>query len=81
MGQGRAGAGVTALTEAADASESCRWCGILHGKLCPYVKALEFSSNREVTRVEFLTPADFARPADTDKSAMTDYPKLGEGTR
>ena len=43
------------------ADGECRWCGESHPSplLCPWVKALEFSSGDEhVTRVEFLTPAD-----------------------
>ena len=42
--------------------EPCRWCGVGHGPLCPYVKALEFKDEMgnpdRVTRVEFITPND-----------------------
>ena len=60
----------------------CRWCGDKHGRLCPFVKALEFDGDQKVTRVEFLTPADFGsnrheledtrEPDDDDP-----YPRLG----
>ena len=38
---------------------ACRWCGHIHGDLCPSVKALEYHEDgTTVKRVEFLTPAD-----------------------
>lgn len=64
-----------------DAREPCRWCGLLHDKLCPYVKAIEFSpdSPLTVTRVEFLTPLDYPRAAGVDEEPETPYPKMGPG--
>lgn len=44
---------------AIDSAPRCRWCGHIHGDLCPQVKALEFAEDGvRVTRVEFITPID-----------------------
>lgn len=56
--------------------EPCRWCGDEHGKLCPYVKALNFDpTTRVITRVEFLTPADYGK-AVAELPPETEYPRL-----
>jgi hypothetical protein len=55
--------------------DPCRWCGHLHGVLCPWVKALEFSHGDDlVTRVEFFAPRDYA-PTPREEAPQTDYPK------
>lgn len=42
-----------------DENKACRWCHHFHGDgLCPHVKAFEFDTDGNVTRVEFLTPND-----------------------
>lgn len=39
----------------ATARPACGWCGKLHGRLCPYVKAIEFYDDGvTVKRVEFV---------------------------
>ena len=47
-------------TTSAVETAKCRWCGMIHGSLCPQVKAIEFFADGTVKRVEFKTPADFA---------------------
>jgi hypothetical protein len=39
--------------------EGCRWCGMIHGKLCPSVKAIEFHPDGTVRRVEFKSAQDY----------------------
>lgn len=40
----------------------CRWCGMVHGPLCPVVKAIEYQSDGiTVKRVEFKTAADYGQ--------------------
>lgn len=40
---------------------ACRWCGRMHGPLCPSVKAIEFEADGvTVKRVEFFCPNDYA---------------------
>jgi hypothetical protein len=54
-------------------TKPCRWCGELHGPLCPMVKALEFDKETEkVTRVEFLTAADMIAPHGSNYGAEPD---------
>ena len=49
---------------------ACRWCGLFHGKICPFVKALEFDEDGvNIIRVEFFPPASATSPVDAD------YPK------
>lgn len=76
MGSHRSVAGVTVL---ADATEPCRWCGETHGKLCPWVKAMEFNGIGDtITRVEFLTPKDYAvQPHGRPPDEEPDYERLG----
>ncbi len=65
----------------------CEWCGHIHGRLCPYVKAFEFrineSGERQVARVEFLTPADYPanKVSATGATVGEDYPRLGPSRR
>ena len=40
----------------------CRWCGHIHGDLCPQVKAYEFHPDGVVKRVEFFAPVDHVHP-------------------
>ncbi len=66
-------------------SGACIWCGLDHGKVCPFVKAFEFGVGGvptevpgvTVTRVEYMTPNDrhLAQRAATG-SDEADYPKL-----
>lgn len=59
-------------------SEPCQWCDLVHGKICPYVKALEFDIAGNVTRVEFLTAADVKPVAPKkEEEEQPDYPRLG----
>lgn len=60
-----------------DELTKCRWCGTLHGPMCPYVKALEFDAEGLVTRVEFLAPIDYPRWATEAKEPEPDYRKIG----
>lgn len=39
-------------------SESCQWCGMIHGTKCPLVKAIEYEHGM-VKRVEFFAPNDY----------------------
>lgn len=57
---------------------ACRWCGALHGPMCPHVKALEFDADspETVVRVEFVTAADFPQKQPAPPNAGDDYPKL-----
>lgn len=63
----------------------CRWCGHVHGVLCPYVKAYEYDAEGRITRVEFLTPVDY-HPTKLSQAASADaddgpgYPTLGRIT-
>lgn len=34
----------------------CHHCGVIHGLLCPYVKAYEYHLNGTLKRVEFRDP-------------------------
>lgn len=43
-------------------SDKCRWCGCLHGTLCPIVKEIEYFECGAVKRVVFKVPADYAIP-------------------
>jgi hypothetical protein len=62
---------------------ACRWCGAVHGPLCPAVKAFEFQyaegGEQQLVRVEFFAPIDYP-PRKPDVAAGDDYPKL-KGTR
>lgn len=40
----------------------CRFCGHVHGDLCPQVKAFEYDESGAVKRVEFFTPNDRVHP-------------------
>lgn len=60
--------------------EPCRWCGATHGKICPYVKAFEFGATGEITRVEFLTPADYP-PLKVDPADQQEYDRLGHDSK
>lgn len=40
----------------------CRFCGMIHGVMCPAVKAIEYFEDGTVKRVEFKTAADYAAP-------------------
>lgn len=40
-------------------TEQCLWCGLIHSRLCPAVKAIEYFQNGAVRRVEFKTETDF----------------------
>lgn len=64
-----------------DDAPTCRWCGMVHGPLCPYVKALEFGDfGTTVSRVEFFSPAELViqQPrAEPAPEADPEYPKLG----
>jgi hypothetical protein len=44
----------------------CRWCGAWHGPRCPWVRAIEYSGDGTITRVEFFQSAvsPFARNAN-----------------
>jgi hypothetical protein len=44
---------------------------------CPYVKAIEYDDVGNITRLEFLTPADYGRPHPAPTEAVDNYPKLG----
>lgn len=59
---------------------ACRWCGMVHGPLCPYVKALEFGDfGTTVSRVEFFSPVELVvqQPRALEPEAEPEYPKLG----
>lgn len=46
-----------------DNAIQCRWCGHIHGDLCPQVKALEFAADgATISRVEFFAPVDHIHP-------------------
>lgn len=45
-----------------DPQNKCRYCGHLHGDLCPHVKAFDYDENGNVKRVEFFTPNDRVHP-------------------
>lgn len=65
------------------ADETCQWCGLAHGKLCPSVKAMDFDMAGNVTRVEFMTPMDLRpehppAPPPEPEQAPPAYPKLGD---
>jgi len=54
----------------------CRWCGAVHGPLCPYVKALEFDRvTGLVVRVEFITPRDCVSAPSRSTDEEPDYPR------
>ena len=57
--------------------QSCRWCGETHGKICPWVKALEYDAAGTVTRVEFVTAADIKEPPKEEEPPRQSYPRLG----
>lgn len=41
-------------------TSKCKWCDMIHGTLCPTVKAIEyFEDGITVKRVEFKTAADY----------------------
>lgn len=41
----------------------CRWCDLVHGPMCPAVKALEYADDGvTVRRVEFKVVADYCLP-------------------
>ena len=43
--------------------DKCRWCELIHGPICPTVKAIEYYDDGvTVKRVEFKTAADYAIP-------------------
>ena len=50
------------MTTTASLQEVCRWCGSLHGHLCPAVKALEYYPDGTVKRVEFVGPLPVSQP-------------------
>lgn len=64
--------------------DTCRWCGLYHGKKCPAVKAMEFHPDGSIKRVEFFAPNDsypvLAPPAPviigdpTCRSGMSSHP-------
>lgn len=37
----------------------CRWCGMMHGKMCPTVKSIEYFDTGCVKRVEFKCAGDY----------------------
>ena len=45
-----------------DKAIACRYCGHIHGDLCPQVKALEYNADGSVRRVEFFAPVDHIHP-------------------
>ena len=56
----------------------CRWCGALHGLLCPAVKAVEFDeAGQTIIRVEFFSAAEMGRAPEPPDD---DYPKKGGQT-
>lgn len=57
--------------------EPCRWCGDQHGKICPWVKALEFDdpSGLVVRRVEFFSPVEMFGKPEPVAPPEGDYPK------
>ena len=69
-------------TDASQKPAPCEWCGHLHDRLCPYLKAVEFEyppgAGRRIKRVEFLTPADYhAKKSEAPAEPGGDnYPKL-----
>ena len=40
--------------------EKCRWCGNIHGQMCPEIKSIEYDppGSAQVKRVEFMTLSD-----------------------
>lgn len=60
----------------------CRWCGANHGKLCPWVKAIEYGHPdypQRTTRVEFFTPVELGVVRHRGEEAETaPYARLGE---
>ena len=40
-------------------NENCRWCGMMHGLVCPLVKAVEYYQDGSIKRVEFKTAVDY----------------------
>ena len=58
---------------------TCRWCGGKHdGPMCPFVKAIEFDPEGNVSRVEFIVPADMGAPvkeAPKAEEPEPDYPR------
>lgn len=51
---------------------------MVHGPLCPYVKALEFGDfGTTVSRVEFFSPAELVANARPQIESEPEYPKLG----
>lgn len=41
----------------------CRWCDLVHGPMCPAVKALEYADDGvTVRRVEFKVATDYCLP-------------------
>lgn len=63
--------------------QTCRWCGAVHGPLCPMLKAIEFHADgATVKRVEFLTNADFPTilPKKPEPPVEEDYPRLKPAT-
>lgn len=51
---------------ALDAIKGCRYCGHVHGDLCPQVKAYSYDERGEIVRVEFFSPADHVHPELVD---------------
>lgn len=50
----------------------CGYCGMLHGPVCPSVKAFEYHPDGTVKRVEFFAPNDYA-PVLSAGPLVTDY--------
>lgn len=56
----------------------CRWCGLFHGHVCPYVKAIDFHADGvTVKRVEFHEP----KPLVAATGPITYEPGVGSFTR
>lgn len=54
---------------------TCGWCGMIHGTLCPMVKAIEyFADGVTVKRVEFKVAADYSQQHVSVPSVFGRYP-------
>lgn len=58
----------------------CRWCGQIHGPLCPHVKRIDFdeATGQTVIGVEFFSPVEmYVAGAQELRPIETDYPRKG----
>ncbi len=56
----------------------CRWCGMIHGPMCPAIKAIEYADDGiTVRRIEFKCAGDYPelKPPFDLNAPMTNFNK------